>query len=185
MNILAIGAHPDDIELLCAGTLAKYYKNGDRVFMYHTCKGGGGGIDNKPSNLIAEERKLEAEQSAKLIKAEVFGGDFNDGCVCVDNDTRKLVIEAIRRCRTDIIITHHPNDYHTDHVNTSRLVSEANFMTTTQNYKTESEYLKKVPIVYYMDTLGGINFQPAHYVDITNTIKIKLEMLATHKSQTR
>jgi LmbE family N-acetylglucosaminyl deacetylase len=182
LNILAVGAHPDDLELLCAGTLAKYAKSGNSIYMYHTCNGDKGGF-NKTSDEIRTERELEAKNSAKVINAKSFGGDFEDGNVYVNDQSKRLMVEIIRRCCTDVIITHHANDYHTDHINTSLLVTEANYMASIQNYKTKTSYLNKIPLIYFMDTLGGINFNPEYYVDISETMKIKLKMLSCHKSQ--
>jgi len=182
LNVLAIGAHPDDIELLCSGTLAKYSELGNKIFMYHTCNGDKGGF-NKTSEFIRAERDIEAKNAAKIIGAESFGGIFEDGDVFIDDKSRKEIVEVIRKTKADVIITHHPNDYHTDHINTSKLVIEANYMSTIQNYVTDSLYLKKVPSVYYMETLGGINFIPEIYVDISQTMQIKKEMISAHKSQ--
>lgn len=182
MNILAVGAHPDDLELLCAGTLAKYAKSGNKVYMYHTCNGDKGGF-NKTSDEIKRERELEAKNSAKVISAESLGGDFEDGNVYISDKSKKLMVELIRKCNADVIITHHASDYHTDHINTSLLVAEANYLTSIQNYKTKTPYLNKIPIIYFMDTLGGINFTPEYYVDISETMEVKLKMLGCHKSQ--
>lgn len=182
MNILAVGAHPDDLELLCAGTLAKYARSGNKVYMYHTCNGDKGGFNKTPDE-IRKERELEAKNSAKVIDAESFGGDFEDGNVYVNDQSKRLMVETIRKCNADVIITHHINDYHTDHINTSLLVTEANYMASIQNYKTKTPYLSKIPLIYFMDTLGGINFNPEYYVDISETMGIKLKMLSNHKSQ--
>ena len=182
LNVLAVGAHPDDIELLCSGTLAKYSELGNKIFMYHTCNGDKGGF-NKTTECIKAERDIEAKNSAKIIGAESFGGIFEDGDVFINDKSRKKMVEVIRNTKADVIITHHPNDYHTDHINTSKLVLEANYMSTIQNYVTDSIYLKKVPSVYYMETLGGINFIPEVYVDISQTMQIKKKMISAHKSQ--
>lgn len=181
-NILAIGAHPDDLELLCAGTLAKYSKLGNKVFMYNTCNGDKGGYDKTPIE-IKKEREFEARNAAAIIGAENIGGDFEDGNVYISDKSKKIMAEVIRKCKADVIITHHPNDYHTDHINTSRLVIETNYMTSIQNYKTKSPFLKKIPLIYFMETLGGINFTPEFYVDISNTMEIKKKMIQAHKSQ--
>lgn len=182
LNILAIGAHPDDLELLCAGTLAKYAKLGNKIFMYHTCMGDKGGY-NRSTDEIKMERMAEAKNSASLIGAFSMGGVFEDGNVYINDESKKMMVEAIRKTNADVIITHHPNDYHTDHINTSRLITEANYLSSIQNYSTPSPFINKIPIIYYMETLGGINFIPELYVDISETIDIKKKMISSHKSQ--
>ena len=182
LNILAVGAHPDDLELLCAGTLSKYINSGNKVVMYHTCNGDKGGFNKTPEE-IRKEREIEARNAACIIGAESRGGDFEDGNVYVNDKSKKLMVEIIRKYKADVIITHHPDDYHTDHINTSRLVTEANYMSSIPNYITKSHYLKKIPTIFFMETLGGINFIPEYYVDISDTIEIKKKMIAAHKSQ--
>lgn len=182
LNILAVGAHPDDLELLCSGTLAKYVKYGNKVFMYHTCNGDKGGF-NRSSESIKAERDAEAKNAAGIIGAESMAGIFEDGNVYINDHSKRVMAEAIRKTRADVIITHNPDDYHTDHINTSKLVTEANYMSTIQNYITESPFLSRVPAVYFMETLGGINFIPELYVDISDTMQTKKKMIAAHKSQ--
>ena len=78
MKILAIGAHPDDIELLCAGTLALYKQNGHEIFMCHVCDGNKGSLTHT-SEEIAKIRRGESVESAKLIGAVSIWGGMSDG----------------------------------------------------------------------------------------------------------
>ena len=77
----------------------------------------------------------------------------------------------------------HPDDYHTDHINVSRLVFEATYMAGVKLLETEYPKTDKLPYLYYMDTIAGINFHPTEYVDITETIDIKIKMLMKMESQ--
>lgn len=182
MNILAIGAHPDDIEILCGGTLALLSKRNNDVFICHVCDG------SKGSNIYSSEelikiRRNEAMESAKLIGAISICAGVADCELVVDLESRIKIIDVIRQANPDLIITHSPNDYHSDHINTSRLVFEAIYCANLKLLKTSYPPSDKLPYLYYMDTLAGINFVPQEYVDITHTIEIKVEMMMKMKSQ--
>lgn len=182
MKILAIGAHPDDVELLCAGTLALYTKKGYEVFICHICDGNKGSAVHT-SEEIAKIRRKEAQDSANVIGAKSLWGGIADGEVVLDLNSRVKVVDVIRQANPDIIITHFPNDYHSDHINVSRLVFEATYLANLKLLKTSYPPSDKLPYLYYMDTLAGINFVPQEYVDITHTIEIKIEMMMKMKSQ--
>lgn len=182
MNVLAIGAHPDDIEILCAGTVARYAKQGHKVFMCHLCNGNKGSATHT-SEEIAKIRRQEALDSAKIIGATSICGDIADGAVVMDLALRGRVIDIIRQADPDLIITHAPGDYHSDHINTSKLVFEAAYLANLKLWESEYKASTKLPFLYYMDTLAGINFNPQEYVDITDTIDTKIEMMLKMQSQ--
>jgi LmbE family N-acetylglucosaminyl deacetylase len=183
MKILAVGAHPDDLELLCAGTLALYSKKGHEVFMCHICDGNKGSMVYSSEELV-KIRRREAIESAKLIGAKSIWGGISDGEVVLDLKSRIKVIDVIRQTNPDIVITHHPNDYHSDHINTSRLVFEAIYLANLKLWETSFPASDKLPpYLYYMDTLSGIHFIPEEYVDITKTIDLKVKMMMKMKSQ--
>lgn len=182
MKILAIGAHPDDLELLCGGTLALYSKIGHEVFMCHVCDGNKGSLVYSSEELV-KIRRNEAIESAKLIGAKSIWGGMSDGEVILDLDSRVKVIDILRQANPDVVITHHPKDYHSDHINVSRLVFEATYLASLKLWKTSYPRSDKIPILYYMDTLAGVNFIPIEYVDISKTIDVKVEMMLKMKSQ--
>jgi len=182
MKVLAIGAHPDDLELLCGGTLALYRKRDHEVFMCHVCDGNTGSLVY-PSEELTRIRREEAIESAKLIHAESIWGGMSDGEVTIDLKSRIKIIDVIRQTKPDVVITHHPNDYHSDHINVSKLTFEAIYLTNLKLFKTNYPGLNKIPVLYYMDTLAGVNFIPVEYVDISETIDIKINMMLKMKSQ--
>lgn len=126
MKVLAIGAHPDDIELICAGTMAKFKQRGAEVFLC-VCDGNKGSKIYK-SEELAKIRRNEALESAKLIGATSIWAGLSDGEVVLDLRFKKKIVEVIRQTAPDHVITHSPNDYHSDHINTSRLVFEATYL---------------------------------------------------------
>ena len=182
MNILAIGAHPDDLEILCGGTLALFSKGKNKVLMCHACDGSKGSIDHT-SEKISAIRREEANQSAAIINAESIPGGFVDGEIILDLQSRIKMVNIIRYANPDVIITHHSSDYHTDHINVGRLVFDSVYLANVKLFKADYKSIDKLPILYYMDTLAGINFNPLEFVDISKTIEIKINMMLKMKSQ--
>jgi LmbE family N-acetylglucosaminyl deacetylase len=182
VRILAVGAHPDDLELLCAGTLIKYSKEGHTVVMAHMCNGNKGHFTIPPEEL-ASIRAEEAKKSAEIIGAEIIQGEYPDLELGIDENSKRTAVDVIRRARPDVIITHSPDDYMVDHINTSRLIVEASFIATLPHYKSDYPAHNVIPPVFFMDTLAGVNFIPTEYVDITDEIEIKEKMLLCHQSQ--
>lgn len=182
MRVLAVGAHPDDLEILCAGTLAKYRARGDAVVMCHVANGDKGHFMIPPDELT-KIRRQEARDAAGVIGAEAREGGFLDMEIHDSDASRLRLIEIVRAAHPDVIITHHPDDYHTDHKAVSALMLEASFSATVPHLRTATVFLPKLPVVYFMDTLAGIHFQPTEYVDITPFFEQKKEMLSKHESQ--
>lgn len=183
INILAIGAHPDDIEIGCGGTLAKCSARGDKVFMCHVAAGNVGHKVIPPEEL-AKIRGKEALEAGKLIDAEVLSLGESDLFVRSDNmGTRDKIIDIIRYTKPDLIITHNPSDYMDDHEETGKLVYEASMAATVPHHHTKYDFYPKLTPIYYMEPVCGVNSVPTEYVDITEFIDIKLQMLAKHESQ--
>lgn len=184
MRVLAIGCHPDDIEIACAGTLAKCVKRGDEVYVCHLSSGDLGHVVIPPDELKVM-RANEAKSAAKLagVKEVIYGG-FNDLDIYADNkEARDKVVEVIRKVDPDFIITQNPTDYMPDHTAVSKLVFDASFTATLPNYPPKTETPARLVPIYYMDTLAGVDFVPTEFVDITDEIDLKLQMLECHASQ--
>ena len=183
MKVMAFGAHPDDIELLCAGTLAKYHATGHQMAIVVMTNGEVGSPTLKKQEITAI-RKEEARKSAGLIKAEFFWMGYPDEFLFNTPEVRLQVIDAIRRFGPDIIITHDKDaDYHPDHTNTGQVIWDTHVMVTVPNIETKTEPCKNIPKIFYMDTIAGIDFQPEYYVDITQQWQTKADMLTCHESQ--
>lgn len=181
-SILAVGAHPDDLEIFAAGTLAKYARQGVKVSMAVATDGSAGHMVIPPKEL-AEIRHHEAERAAKMIGADFYWMGFVDEYLFEDIDTRLHFVELIRKAKPDVILTHTPEDYHPDHRTVSRLMFDASFESSLKNITTESPFHPGVQPLYYFDTSGSTNFHPTEYVDITETFELKKQMLACHESQ--
>ena len=182
-TVLVISCHPDDVEIACAGTLLKCKERGDRVVVCHLCSGDKGHeiIQRKE---LAEMRAKEAIKAGSLGGIEVMHGGFDDLEIFDNNkESRDKVVNVIRKVNPDFIITHDPDDYMPDHNAVSKLVFDASFAATVPHYETEVEGAAKLVPIYYMDTLCGVNFNPTEYVDMSEYIDKKLEMLECHESQ--
>lgn len=184
MNVLAIGCHPDDLEVACAGTLVKYKKQGHNVIACHVANGNMGHVIIQPDEL-REIRRGEAQSAAALAGIEILTCDIGDLMVYDNKEQRDKVVEIIRYAKPDIIITHSPTDYMPDHTAVSKLVFDASFAASCPHYMEEKGNATGVTPLYYMDTLAGVNFQPTEYVDVTDEIDKKIEMLECHDSQMR
>ena len=183
MNVLAIGCHPDDIEINCAGTLAKCVKRGDKVTVCHVANGNLGHEIIQPDELRIM-RANEAKNAGALAGIEVITCDIGDVMVYEGSkEQRDKVVDVIRKVNPDFIITHAPNDYMPDHVAVCRLVFDASFAASVPHYETEEKKSAKVTPIFYMDNLAGLGFQPTEFVDISEEIDLKLQMLECHISQ--
>jgi LmbE family N-acetylglucosaminyl deacetylase len=182
LRILAIGAHPDDVELQCAGTLAKYIQAGAHVIMAIATDGSAGHKIIPPTELVPI-RKEEAQKSAAILGAEFHWLGVQDEFLFEDLPTRLLFIDLIRLVRPDIILTHNPDDYHPDHRAVNHLVFGASFPSSLPNVSTSQPVHPVVPPIYYFDSYGSANFNPQEFVDITDTYEVKKQMLTCHQSQ--
>jgi LmbE family N-acetylglucosaminyl deacetylase len=186
MQILFVGCHPDDLEIGCGGTIARFAREGHTVFICHVANGNMGHTEIMPEEL-RRIRLSEAQEAGKLLGAVVVDTlDIGDLKVRADNlETIQKMVDIIRRTQPDVIITHSPDDYMTDHIEVSKLVFDASFSASIPHYTTRVAGVAKITPLYYMDTVAGINFQPTEYVDISEVIETKLAALACHQSQIR
>ena len=183
MNILAIGCHPDDLEIGCAGTLIRYVREGHKVSMCTITNGNMGHAIIMPDEL-REIRRKESEAAAEIIGADYYCVDLDDGCAEAGNKEARLrLIEIIRKTKPDVIITHNSDDYMRDHKQTCEIAYDASFISTLPHLFTESKFTTALPPIFYMDTLAGIGFIPTEYVDISDVIELKLQSLSCHESQ--
>jgi len=182
MNILAIGAHPDDIETMCAGTLAKYASQGHKVFLA-TATNGNIGSAHHSMEEIARIRKAEAAASAAIIGAEYICLDYDDEMFYEDRSVRMAFINLVRYCKADVILTHYPVDYNPDHELTSKIVNDIAVMIPIAHLKTEAEPYGQIPAIFYFEPANSMGFVPTDYVDITDFYETKMKMLSCMESQ--
>lgn len=176
LDVLAIGAHPDDIELGCGATLAKLVAAGRRVGLLHLT-GGEAGTRGTP-----EERKAEARAAGEVLGAAVV--EFlrcGDGHLRRGDAEEDAVIEQLRRLRPEIVLSTSPEDRHPDHGRAHRLVKDACFYAGLRRRAPElGEPYRPAAVFSYMQ---HDLFQPSFIVDVTEHWQKKLDALACYDSQ--
>jgi LmbE family N-acetylglucosaminyl deacetylase len=187
-RILAIHAHPDDVEILAGGTLALLARAGHSITIV-TMTPGDCGTAEYSAEEIAAIRRQEAAASAARIGAAYRCAEFRDLAVFNDDASRRRVTELLRSVRPEIVITASPVDYMCDHEAASQLVRDACFGAPAKNYATgAAEPLAAIPHLYFMNPVGGRDRdgRPVladFYVNVASTFAEKRNMLAEHKSQ--
>jgi LmbE family N-acetylglucosaminyl deacetylase len=190
-TVLAVGAHPDDVEFMCAGTLKLFKERGFDIYIGLATNGDCGSFVESPE-IIAGVRIKEAEEAAKLLNAELFSVGERDLRLDFNDRTKMKMTEFIRSINPSIVFTHPHVDYSFDHEITSMLVRFACFAATIPNYFANEGKTKpvtsQVPHLYYCTPLEGKDLfgnlvKQQMYVDISVAIDFKSSMLACHKSQ--
>ena len=183
MHILAVGAHPDDIEFNVGGTLLKYRKTGCKIFIVLTTSGNTG--SNVMTNTAEIGRIREAEQlaSAKAYGAEVRFLRADDERLLDTNEMRTKVLDAMRWADPDVIFTHSPNDESPDHWMTSKLVRNMIISLPGTNQQSSEKPCEKKVSVFTWGHGKGIGFQPEVYVDISDELEAVCAAANLHESQ--
>ncbi len=161
MNILAIGAHPDDIEIGCGGSLIKYSRAGHNVYLLIMTAGEMGGD--------ADIRKNEQLESAKVIEAkDVIFKDYPDTNLPLNKILISNIEAVVKKTKPELIFVNYTHDTHQDH----RTLAKGTISAT--------RYIKNV-LFYEVPTTH--DFNPSVYVDITDVIEQKVGCLEAHASQ--
>jgi LmbE family N-acetylglucosaminyl deacetylase len=191
VRILALHAHPDDVEFQCAGTLALLRESGHPITIATMTPGDCGSAEHD-AEAISAIRRDEARAAAGLIGADYLCLEFRDLAIFDDDDSRRRVTETLRRVQPAIVLTAPPVDYIADHEITSLLVRDACFAAPCPNYTTRqwdpAPPLAKIPHVYFVDPIAGTDREgrlvPADFhVDVSRVFQTKRRMLASHASQ--
>ena len=188
MRVLAIGCHPDDLEFECYGTLARHVKQGDDVIVCTITNGSMGDMVIPPKEL-AEIRIREATNAAKVIGAQEYicAGIEDLGIKPEDDEQQRRVTDIIRYAKPDYIICHGAidfKDYHNDHNFAADLTYTASFNSSIPHYITKHPVHHVIPPLYFFEpTSTRSGFRPTDYVDITETIELKMEAIACHETQ--
>jgi len=186
--VLAVGAHPDDVEFLMAGTLIRLRELEFEVHVATMTDGDMGSMELSREE-IGRIRLKEAENAAKTIGATYHYLGLHDFDIYFDEKTRRAAAGLLRKVNPSIVLTNSPQDYLPDHEITGELIRDACFCAPVPNWETpRGEPMAEVPWLYYADAIEGKdifgNPIPAGmYVDISGVIEKKAEMLKCHTSQ--
>jgi len=182
-------AHPDDAEILCAGTLVRLADLGWEVHIA-TCTAGDCGTISLPPDEIAAVRRQEAQRAAELIGATYHCLEEMDAQVVFDKPTNRQVIEMMRRIAPTLLFTHPRHDYMLDHEQAHLLARSAAFSHSMANASPSPvPDGARIPWLYYSDPIDGRDpytgqlITPTTYVPVTDQLPRKTEMLACHASQ--
>ncbi|HAH47334.1 PIG-L family deacetylase [Gimesia sp.] len=181
-RILAVVAHPDDAELLCAGTLTRAQQAGAVIGICVLCQGDKGQPDPPLDNLV-EVRQLEMQSAAKIVSAELFFGEQPDGGLFDSLELRRKLTEIMRQFSPTLVLAHSQSDYHADHRAASVITEAATWFSASAGNKTASPALAKPPVLWWMDTVNMTSFAPHFYLNISDFVETKILMLNCHQSQ--
>lgn len=175
VDILFFGAHPDDVELSCGGTVAKCVKDGLRAGIVDLTRGEMG------TRGTPQTRKKEAQNAAKALGATFRQQlDFQDGNLQTGREQELQIIEVLRTRRPRLVVAPYPDDRHPDHTRTGRIVTEASFYAGLRALETGLPAHRPQTVLYY---LQNYMFPPSFVVDVTKQWKTKQRAIAAFKSQ--
>lgn len=184
-------SHPDDAEIFCGGTLVRLQELGWEVHIASMTPGDCGSMELGPSE-ISDVRRRESAAAAAKIRATYHCLDRRDLRIFYNEPTLQAAAELLRSVQPDVVITHPPKDYMADHEMTSLVTRAACFAASAPNFDTGfrpgAAPAKQIPHLYYSAPASGANIfgEPGVYsvfLDISNVIGLKADMLACHESQ--
>ena len=180
LDILAIGAHPDDVELGCAGTIAKEISKGKKVGIIDLTRGELGTKGD------AKTRDTESNDAANLLGVEFRENlNFSDCFFSNDKEHQLKLVEVIRKYKPDLVICNAVQDRHIDHSKAAKLVTDACFLSGLKKIETTYDSISQDPwrpvnVYHYIQ---WNNNEPDFVVDISDFIKNKLDAVMCYKSQ--
>jgi LmbE family N-acetylglucosaminyl deacetylase len=184
LQIIMIGAHPDDCDIKSGGTAALFVAMGHKVKFLSVTNGDAGHM-TQGGGMLAKRRLLETQEVARRLGVTYEVLDNHDGELLPTLPIRLDVIRRIREWNADVVIAPRSNDYHPDHRYTGILVQDAAFMVGVPNIAADTPPLRKNPVfLYFQDNFKKPNpFQPDITVDITPVFEKKIYSLDSHESQ--
>ena len=181
-RLLTVIAHPDDAEILCAGTLARALNEGAEIGICVLCRGDKG-QPNPPIDNLGDVRREEMAAAARLLGGQVLQGEYGDGELFDNQESRRRLIELFRQFRPTLVLAHSPHDYHPDHRAASAVAEAASWFCTSRGHITESPPMPGPPELWWMDHINMAGFEPSFFVDVSPYVELKRKMLACHRSQ--
>ena len=180
LDFLAFGAHPDDVELSCAGVLLVEKLNNKKTGIIDLTQGELG------TRGTAEIRKIEAQAAAKILGVDVRENlEMADGFFTKDEAHQRKIITALRTYQPEIIFCNAPSDRHPDHGRSAKLVADAAFLSGLKKIETaaagiqQAAWRPKYVFNYIQDKL----LMPGFVVDVTSVFEQKIEAIKAYKTQ--
>lgn len=184
LQIIMIGAHPDDCDIKSGGTAALFVAMGHKVKFLSVTNGDAGHM-NEDGGMLAKRRLEETKEVARRLGVTYEVLDNHDGELLATLPIRLDVIRRIRHWNADVVIAPRTNDYHPDHRYTGILVQDAAFMVGVPNVAADTPPLSKNPVfLYFQDNFKKPNpFRPDIAIDISSVIDKKISAMDAHQSQ--
>ena len=175
LDVLAFGAHPDDVELAVGGTLVKLAELGYRTGVVDMSRGelgsrGTPSIRAREAQLAARVMKLAARENLRL----------EDGAIFNSKIARLKVVEVLRKYRPDLVMTHYWDDQHPDHIQTSHIVSDSCYLAGLAKIETRHPRFRPAHVLYFRIPYS---VSPSFLVDITKHFDKKMKAIRCYKSQ--
>lgn len=175
IDLLAVGAHPDDVELACGGTLARAHRRGQQVGILHLTRGEMG------TRGTPETRREEAARAAEILGARMEILDCGDGYLRSDPESQNAVIEVLRSWRPRVVLGPPPRDRHPDHAAAHQLVAAACFYAGLENRAPElGPPHRPAATFHYMQ---HDNFEPRFVIDVSDVWELRQRAVAAYRSQ--
>lgn len=184
INVVVIGAHPDDADTSTGGTAIKFAKMGHNV-LFVSLTNGDAGHYNMGGGHLAKIRRAEAQESGKRLGVTYKVLDNHDGELLPTLDVRSQVIRIIREWNADVVIGPRPYDYHPDHRNTAIVLQDAAFMVVVPNVASDTPALEKNPVFLYAQDKfqKPYPFMADIAIDISDVFEQKIYGMSAHASQ--
>src|SRR5262249_14249596 len=183
-RVLAVVAHPDDAELLCAGTLARAQADGAAVGICVLTRGDKG-QPAEPIPDLTTVRRREMAAAADLLGAKLFPCELADGTLADDSPKRRRLLRIYRGFAPTLVLAHDPADYHPRHRAAAALAEAATWFAASRGHVTRQKALPTQPALWWMDTVAMTGFEPGFFIDISAHTEVKHRMLRCHHSQLR
>jgi len=185
MNVVAVEAHQDDVDLAVMGTLIKLARAGASVTICSLTDGGRGASHDPAASTVstAEVRCAEATAAATLIGGRFVCLDADDEYLFDTPEIRNALVDVFRRAHADLLFCCPPNDYQDDHTRAGEIAVQAAHMATVAQIRTEHATLVRAPATYYYDCVSGVDFDPDFWIDISDVIDEKTRSASMHTSQ--
>jgi bacillithiol biosynthesis deacetylase BshB1 len=177
IDILAVFAHPDDLELSVGGTMLKLKSFGHKTGALDITRGEMG------TRGTVEGRAIEAEAAAKILMLDLRENlGLPDGHVFADDDSRRELVRAFRRLKPKVVFTHQTGDSHPDHEHIAQMVRECTRLAAMKNYDFETGEEKIAPPIVAHTVFSRL-VSPTFVVDVTEFHRRKMDALRAHASQ--
>lgn len=185
VNVVAVEAHPDDVELTCLGTLIKLADRGARITVVAITNGdkGGAATPDAPHESIAALRVREATRVTDALGGRFVSLGAPDAYLYDTPELRNAMVDVLREAAADVVLAPPPADYQNDHTIASAIVYQATQMASSPTVPVARRHMERSPRLYWCDSILTTDFAPSLFVDIGDVIERKRQLAALHESQ--